>query len=174
MIRRPPRSTLFPYTTLFRSRIALENEANLIGNQALQVQGRAQVALAGCAVAVAAAEWLHGTGAAWAWATGAAALATAALAGRRPRAAPPGATALAALGLGPVVVTGMRRVRDIECCWREVRAGRVPPDSSPLKEALASAVTAARRLAGRGMTAALLTPAAAFDELREAVRSGKR
>src|SRR2546429_1937365 len=47
MIRRPPRSTLFPYTTLFRSRIALENEANLIGNQALQVQGRAHVALAG-------------------------------------------------------------------------------------------------------------------------------
>src|SRR2546430_12459727 len=27
MIRRPPRSTLFPYTTLFRSRIALSNDA---------------------------------------------------------------------------------------------------------------------------------------------------
>src|SRR3712207_8088042 len=26
MIRRPPRSTLFPYTTLFRSRIALHGE----------------------------------------------------------------------------------------------------------------------------------------------------
>src|SRR3954462_14260356 len=26
MIRRPPRSTLFPYTTLFRSRIALADE----------------------------------------------------------------------------------------------------------------------------------------------------
>src|SRR3712207_9574783 len=25
MIRRPPRSTLFPYTTLFRSRLALKN-----------------------------------------------------------------------------------------------------------------------------------------------------
>src|SRR5204862_80196 len=124
-------------------------------------------------VAVAAAEWLHGTGAAWAWATGAAALATAALAVRR-RTALPGATALAALVLGAVVVTGMRRVRDIECCWREVRAGRVPRDSSQLKEALASAVTEARRLAGRGMTAALLTREAAFDELREAVRSGTR
>ena len=123
---------------------------------------------------MAAAEWLHGTGAAWAWATGAAALATAALAGRRPRAALAGATALAALVLGAVVVTGMRRVRDIECCWREVRAGRVPRDSSQLKEALASAVTEARRLAGRGMTAALLTREAAFDELREAVRSGTR
>src|SRR5258708_13922375 len=27
MIRRPPRSTLFPYTTLFRSSIAIVNEA---------------------------------------------------------------------------------------------------------------------------------------------------
>src|SRR3712207_7381972 len=27
MIRRPPRSTLFPYTTLFRSKSALENSA---------------------------------------------------------------------------------------------------------------------------------------------------
>src|SRR2546430_7222469 len=27
MIRRPPRSTLFPYTTLFRSRIACKNDA---------------------------------------------------------------------------------------------------------------------------------------------------
>src|SRR2546429_1191961 len=29
MIRRPPRSTLFPYTTLFRSRQALAREAEL-------------------------------------------------------------------------------------------------------------------------------------------------
>src|SRR3712207_6953123 len=29
MIRRPPRSTLFPYTTLFRSRTALETEGEL-------------------------------------------------------------------------------------------------------------------------------------------------
>src|SRR3712207_7223501 len=29
MIRRPPRSTLFPYTTLFRSRYDLENEEAL-------------------------------------------------------------------------------------------------------------------------------------------------
>src|SRR2546422_6062985 len=28
MIRRPPRSTLFPYTTLFRSNKVLENEGN--------------------------------------------------------------------------------------------------------------------------------------------------
>src|SRR5688572_31561858 len=28
MIRRPPRSTLFPYTTLFRSRVGLASEAD--------------------------------------------------------------------------------------------------------------------------------------------------
>src|SRR5256885_5524491 len=30
MIRRPPRSTLFPYTTLFRSRFGLERRARLV------------------------------------------------------------------------------------------------------------------------------------------------
>src|SRR5438552_4061774 len=50
----------------------------------------------------------------------------------------------------------------------------MPRDSSQLKDALAVAVTEARRLAGRGMTAALLTREAAFDELREAVVSGTR
>src|SRR5687768_17898682 len=29
MIRRPPRSTLFPYTTLFRSRVALAEKLNI-------------------------------------------------------------------------------------------------------------------------------------------------
>src|SRR5437868_12148557 len=33
MIRRPPRSTLFPYTTLFRSGYAYETAAAVIGNQ---------------------------------------------------------------------------------------------------------------------------------------------
>ena len=156
------------------ARIALENETDLIGDQGLQVERRAHVALAGCAVAVATAEWLHGTGAAWAWAAGAAALVTAALASRTPRAALPGAAALACLALGAVVVTGMLRVRGIECCWPALRAGRMPRDSSQLKVALAAAVTEARRLAGRGMTAALLSPEAAFAELREAVASGTR
>src|SRR5258708_32957651 len=32
MIRRPPRSTLFPYTTLFRSRLAADGYVALIGN----------------------------------------------------------------------------------------------------------------------------------------------
>src|SRR5256886_10806973 len=30
MIRRPPRSTLFPYTTLFRSRVAILEDARLV------------------------------------------------------------------------------------------------------------------------------------------------
>src|SRR2546425_5058663 len=45
MIRRPPRSTLFPYTTLFRSQAAIVEEliegrelyVGLVGNQTLQV-----------------------------------------------------------------------------------------------------------------------------------------
>src|SRR3712207_7516329 len=34
MIRRPPRSTLFPYTTLFRSRRPLEEQAGRVWRQA--------------------------------------------------------------------------------------------------------------------------------------------
>src|SRR3712207_8381061 len=33
MIRRPPRSTLFPYTTLFRSRVAAQERDDLVGAQ---------------------------------------------------------------------------------------------------------------------------------------------
>src|SRR5258708_31989844 len=36
MIRRPPRSTLFPYTTLFRSRLEV-----LIGDDAVAIEGEA-------------------------------------------------------------------------------------------------------------------------------------
>src|SRR5258707_8408796 len=37
MIRRPPRSTLFPYTTLFRSRIRIAQENIEIQQQTLQI-----------------------------------------------------------------------------------------------------------------------------------------
>src|SRR2546422_6879210 len=36
MIRRPPRSTLFPYTTLFRSRRPASRPAHSLGGQALE------------------------------------------------------------------------------------------------------------------------------------------
>src|SRR3712207_7073281 len=36
MIRRPPRSTLFPYTTLFRSRDLLDDAAPELAHQALE------------------------------------------------------------------------------------------------------------------------------------------
>src|SRR3712207_7847892 len=45
MIRRPPRSTLFPYTTLFRSEVAPESlaRAHALGEPAQQIEPRAVV-----------------------------------------------------------------------------------------------------------------------------------
>jgi len=128
--------------------------------------------LAGCATAVAVAEWLHGNAGVWAWTAGAAALATAGLAvGRGPRAIAAGLAALASFLLGAVVIAGVREVRRIECCWTEVRAERVPRDSAELRGALAAAVAEARRLAERGMTAALLPRDAAFEHLAVAMQA---
>src|SRR3712207_6959894 len=45
MIRRPPRSTLFPYTTLFRSRVAArggETASGVVGHGGHPVSGHAQ------------------------------------------------------------------------------------------------------------------------------------
>src|SRR5256885_3674703 len=39
MIRRPPRSTLFPYTTLFRSRLHESRAATALGEQLLETLG---------------------------------------------------------------------------------------------------------------------------------------
>src|SRR3712207_8743563 len=39
MIRRPPRSTLFPYTTLFRSQLGRVDEAVVSANQRLAATG---------------------------------------------------------------------------------------------------------------------------------------
>src|SRR2546429_7693637 len=71
--------------------IALQDEADFVGHQRLQMMRRLHIVLAGCATAVAVAEWLHGHAGVWAWTAGAAALATAGLAGgRRPPAHAPG------------------------------------------------------------------------------------
>src|SRR2546426_8672815 len=40
MIRRPPRSTLFPYTTLFRSHLAIRGHAERQGDQAVVHEGQ--------------------------------------------------------------------------------------------------------------------------------------
>jgi len=144
------------------------------------VQRRAHVALAGCAATIAAAEWLHGSAAGCAWAAGAAGVAVTLLAVRTSRWPPslrlagPAAVALACLSLGATLVLGVREVQRIECCWPEVRAGRFPQDSSALKGTLATAVAEARRLAERGMTAALLPREGAFERVRDATRSGSR
>src|SRR5690348_17904364 len=46
MIRRPPRSTLFPYTTLFRSRAELRRARPLVPARRGRGEGRRQGALA--------------------------------------------------------------------------------------------------------------------------------
>src|SRR3712207_7724993 len=51
MIRRPPRSTLFPYTTLFRSRVPADVVVQMVGQRALGVIGALTV------VGVIAASW---------------------------------------------------------------------------------------------------------------------
>src|SRR5207244_4133235 len=155
--------------------ITLENETHLVGDEGLEMERRAHVTLAGCAATIAAAEWLHGNAAGWAWAAGAAGVTAVLLAVvRKPRATVTAAAGLACLVLGAALVAGVLEVRRIECCWPEVREGRIPRDSSELKGALAAAVAETRRLAERGMTAALLPRDAAFERLREAVRSGSR
>ncbi|MGH7569125.1 MAG: hypothetical protein ACREL9_09180, partial [Gemmatimonadales bacterium] len=82
--------------------------------------------------------------------------------------------AFACVGLGLALVTGVLAVRRIECCWTELRQARIPEDSMELKAALARVVAEARRLAERGMTAALLPRAAAFEHLDRALASGER
>src|SRR5213594_3156815 len=133
---------------------------------------RLHILIAGCAAAVAVAEWLHGNAGSWAWTAGVAGLATAGLAVvRGPRTNASGLAALASLLLGVVVVAGVREVRRIECCWTEVRAALVPRDSAELRGALAAAVAEARRLAARGMTAGLLPRDAAFEQLEVAMEA---
>src|SRR5207253_649883 len=141
---------------------------HLVGDEGLEVQRRAHVALAGCAAAIAAAEWLHGSAAAWAWAAGAAGVAATLLAlvrmpfpRRRPslRLVAPAAVALACLIVGATLVRGVLQVQRIECCWPEVRAGRLPRDSSALKGTLAAAVAEVRRLGGGGAVGSVLLEA---------------
>src|SRR3712207_7376955 len=50
MIRRPPRSTLFPYTTLFRSLEALAGEQHGVGQEAVQLHQVVRAALRQVAV----------------------------------------------------------------------------------------------------------------------------
>src|SRR2546426_11353162 len=81
--------------------IALEDEANLVRKESLEVSRRSHVVIAGCATALAGAEWLHGSVAGWAWAAATAGLAGAGgLLGRTHRGAVPGVGALGGAGRG--------------------------------------------------------------------------
>src|SRR3712207_4139965 len=75
MIRRPPRSTLFPYTTLFRSYVLLLDLGSqyLVTNDAAVMAGEerpARLATAAITVQVALSAAVLGLAAAWATATG--------------------------------------------------------------------------------------------------------
>src|SRR2546429_1686785 len=95
--------------------IALQDEADFVGHQRLQMTRRLHIVLAGCATAVAVAEWLHGNAGVWAWTAGAAALATAGLAGARgPPAIPPGPAPPAPPPLRPPGLPRPRPVPRIE------------------------------------------------------------
>src|SRR2546426_11967896 len=85
--------------------IALEDEANLVWKESLEVSRRSHIVIAGCATALAGAEWLHGSVAGWAWAA-----ATAGLAGAAgfPGPQPPGLVSRA----GPPAGGGVRAAGD--------------------------------------------------------------
>src|SRR5713226_8229086 len=160
------------------TRVAREGVAHRIREERLQVQRLGHILIA-CGVAVvAAAEWLHSAGdaAGWAWTAGAAgagAVVVYALRGKpRLRDAAAGVAAALSLALGAVLVAGVLRVRRIECCWPAERERLVTRASERLAATLARAVTAARRLAERGATAALLPEEERFTRLQEAVRGG--
>src|SRR5437879_1598118 len=169
--------------------IALQRGPHLVRNEGLQVQRIAHLVVAGCLAAVAAAEWLHGGAPAWAWASAAVGLAAAALVAPRPsRSAAAGwlralrarrlaswarvLAALACLALGAVQLAGLFQARRIECCWTDLLGRRIAADSADLKAALGQAVAAARRLAERGRTAALLPAEAQFAPLASALAAG--
>jgi signal transduction histidine kinase len=139
------------------------------------VQRIGHLVIVTCLAALSAAEWLHGGAAVWAWASAAAGVVGVALfLTRGPWGIAPGLATLATVALGAWLVAGVLEVRRIECCWPEVRAGRMPRDSLELKQALVAAEAVARRLAEGGRTASLLPREATFQQLREAVRSGWR
>ena len=153
--------------------ITLENEAHLVGDEGLEVQGRAHVVLAGCVAALSAGEWLHSPAPGWAWAAGAAALwAGVATVRRPPRGIAAIAAALSCLLLGTGLIAGVLQMRRIECCWPTLRQARVSAAGTELATTLAGAAAEARRLAARGSAAALLPQAAGFAVLREAIASG--
>src|SRR5438876_1491807 len=108
---------------------------------------RLHILIAGCAAAVAVAEWLHGNAGSWAWTAGVAGLATAGLAVvRGPRTIASGLAALASLLLGVVVVAGVREVRRIEFCPDLGPAALDPPRSEEHTSELQSPVHLVCRL----------------------------
>src|SRR3712207_8194457 len=72
MIRRPPRSPLFPYTTLFRSRGVYCGAIGLVGPPDAPVRARFSVAIRTAAVDTTTGEAVYGTGGGITWSSEAA------------------------------------------------------------------------------------------------------
>jgi signal transduction histidine kinase len=136
------------------------------------VQRRAHLVIAGVVAVAATAEWLYALDERWAWVAGVAGMAAAVLALLPPRRLIAAAAGLACLAPGVLLVTGVRAVRRIECCWSAQREGLVTRASGALQTTLADAVLEARRLAQRGAAAAQLPQPAAFAELGAAMTRG--
>jgi len=121
---------------------------------------------------VATAEWLYALDEMWAWVAGGAGIVAAALALVPPRRRIAEAAGLACLALGVLLLTGVRSVRRVECCWPALREARVTRASSALRTTLQDAAAEARRLAERGEAAARMPQPGAFDALAAAMTRG--
>jgi hypothetical protein len=135
------------------------------------MERRAHVVLAGGVAVLAAAEWLRTSGAAeWAAAVVVLGLVAAGLAslrrGRRGVEVLAGACALLLSGL---VGRAALEVREIECCWTDLRERRLNGASAALDDRLDEAVETARRLAARGVDASRLERGPAFAAVRAAI-----
>ncbi len=117
-------------------------------------------------------EWLYSLDERWAWVAGGAGIVAAALALVPPRRRIAEAAGLACLALGVLLLTGVRSVRRVECCWPVLREARVTRASNALRTTLVDAAAEARRLAERGEAAALLPQPGAFDALAAAMTRG--
>ena len=119
---------------------------------------------------LAAAEWLRASGATgWAAAAVAAGLVAVVASLRGGRRGVEVLAAACALLVSGLVGRAALEVREIECCWADLRERRLTAASAALESRLDEGVAEARRLAARGVDAGTLERGAAFAALRAGV-----